>query len=578
MTNLLAVLRWSLSLGAKFYRVVPVLTLIIVFLTIVAQISSLLSFFLPLKIVILLGSEGMPRYFPAAFAQFDRDWLIGGLSAATVGFFLLSLLANKLIEHSTSVGAVKLLGKSHKMVLFENQDDVAANGYKRYSSALAGGVFIVLALGALGWFYPSMASLIGVYIIVTFLLLLSLHQAYEGFREYLDKSLAAALDLTANLGFFVVFAYLVVEFIFLSPPGFIIAIISILVSRQIFGRATALVNAIAGLARQRPKLDALFFHGKVFVSQEPQTGKKNLWNLLTPESRNVWISSVLKEASVHSKASNELNVAWLESSQPNMPNLLVSYSEQPDAQYLLKLFDSNRKSFAQHEATLATEKPAGLPMPKLILATEVDRFPCQVYELLPGKLLKPKEVIPKLPALEAQLFSLDLPANLVNRYLRSRPVLGDRLSKVLLERLYVAAAGHDDTVRVAEVVERLPEIRAQLQALPLILINPKVKPSVWMKHEDESFDVLNWDNWSLEPLGAGWFSAGKNMDLLFEHLRMEAKENGKLKEIQPELAHLSALVSELERLVTKQSLLAALGLLPCILNKLNDLQKNYPGE
>lgn len=571
MNNLLAVLRWSLSLGAKFYRVVPVLTLTIVFLTILAQVSSLLSFFLPLKIVILLGSDGMPRYFPAAFAQFDRDWLIVGLSVATVGFFVLSLLANKLIEHATSVGAVKLLGKSHKMVLFENQDDVAANGYKRYSSALAGGVFILLAIVALGWFYPSMTALIVAYLVLAFLVLLGLHQAHEGFREYLDENLAAALALAANLGFFAVFAYLVVEFIFLSPPGFLIAIISIIVSRQIFGRANALVNAIADLARQRPKLDALFFHGKVFLAPQPQAGKKNLWSLLTPDSRNVWISKVLKEAGVHNNERNELNVAWLDSSQPNMPNLLVSYPEQPGEQYLLKLFYANSKSLAQHEATLATEKPAGLPMSELILATEVDRFPCQVYKLLPGKLLKPKVVTQKLPALEAQLFTLDLPANLVNRYLRSRPVLGDRLSKALLERLYAAASGHDDTIRVTEVIERLPEVRAQLQALPLILINPKVKTSVWMNREDKSFAVLNWDKWSLEPLGAGWFSAGKSMNLLAKHLQLGVKENDKLADIQPELAQLSALVYELERLLSKQNLAAALRLLPLVIKKLNSL-------
>lgn len=73
MADILGVLRWSLSLGAKFSRVVPFLTLAIVILTLVAQIASLLSFFLPLKMIILLGSEGMPRYFPAAFAQLDRD-------------------------------------------------------------------------------------------------------------------------------------------------------------------------------------------------------------------------------------------------------------------------------------------------------------------------------------------------------------------------------------------------------------------------------------------------------------------------------------------------------------------------
>ena len=161
-------LRWIVSLSAKFLRVLPILTLVIVLLTLIAQITSLLSFFMPLKIIILLGSEGMPRYLPPAFSQIDRNLLIAWLSAATVGFFLLSLLAHKLIDKSIDLGATKLLAKSQKMVLFENQQEFAGRAYQRYSTVLAAGVFISLVLAALGWFYASMAALILGYMFVVF--------------------------------------------------------------------------------------------------------------------------------------------------------------------------------------------------------------------------------------------------------------------------------------------------------------------------------------------------------------------------------------------------------------------------
>ncbi|NMT65221.1 hypothetical protein [Marinobacter orientalis] len=572
MAYILNVLRWYLSLGAKFYRVVPLMTSAIVVLTIVAQIASLLSFFLPLKIIILLGSDGMPRYFPAAFSQLDRDLLIAWLSGTTFGFFLLSLLAEKLIAKATEVAAGELLGKSQKMVLFENQEDVAAKAYQRYSSALAAGVFIPLALFALGWFYPSMAGLIAGYSVFVFVVFMASYRLSERFREYLDQKLTSALGLAAKLGFFLVFAYLVMEFIFFSPPGFIIAIISILASRQIFGRATALVSGLHGLAQQRPRLDGLFFHGKVLVSQQLNPGKKNLWALLQPETRAGWLMRVLEEAGVQPVGTGQLQVQWLDSSKPNMPHLLVYGADMPDQRLLIKVFDVNRKSPAQHEAMLATEGLEGVPIPSLILVTEVDRFACHVYRLPPGQLLKVPQAKRKLPALEKRFVTIHLPPRLVNRYLRSRPLLVDRLSAEVLERLYVACSSRQDTLHVAELINRLAELHLHLKALPLVLMNPNMVRSVWQADADQSLLALNWDKWSLDPLGAGWPLPGKPFARLVEHLAGEPDR--RLNTADSRKVRLSALAYGLEDFNNRQLFNDALDVLPEILDMLNALQDN----
>ncbi len=92
--DILDSLKWSSRLGAKFLWAVPTATSGVVLFTLVSQLSMLLAFFLPLKVIILLGSDGIPRYFPPAFEQFDRDALIVWLSIATVAFYALYLLAD----------------------------------------------------------------------------------------------------------------------------------------------------------------------------------------------------------------------------------------------------------------------------------------------------------------------------------------------------------------------------------------------------------------------------------------------------------------------------------------------------
>lgn len=572
--NVFAVVRWCLSLGAKLYRVVPILTLAIVCLTLVSQISSILSFFLPLKIVILLGSEGVPGYLPSILASLDRDILILALSVATIGFFLLSVFAEKLIERATNVAVGKLLAKSQKMVLFENQDLVAADGYRRYSSALAGVVFVPLAVLVLGWFYFPMAGLITGYLVFWFLFFLGFCHVHEGAIRYLDQKLPSVLSLLANMGFFLVFGYLVVESIFFSPPGFIVAVISLIASRQIFGRAAATVNSVVGLAKRRPKLDVLFFHGKVFVEQPSGQGEKTVWSLLAAQDRKQWLFGILKEAGYEVVDAEKLQVSWLESSQVNMPHLLVSDARRPHNCFLVKLFDLNRKSFSQHELSLAMERPDGLPMPELVLVTEVFQFPCQVYRLPPGQVLKAKLADPKVPTINAKFFSVQPPATLVNRYLRSRPLLGDRLSSQLLERLCVACRDRTDALHVNEVVQRLPEIQFFLRSLPVVLLNSGVKGSIWMSDDDKSLLVLNWDKWSLDPLGSGWPLAG---DVLERHLAAASKNNSALSNVEVRAAELAAMLSEVERLLIRQQFLSVLDILPKVLRNLNVL-KNSPKE
>ncbi|MFT7267398.1 MAG: hypothetical protein ACI9LL_000767 [Porticoccus sp.] len=566
-----SVLRWIISLGIKFYRVVPMLTLAIVFLTLVAQIASLLAFFLPLKIIILLGSEGVPKYYPDLFAQLEKNHLIVLLSAATAGCYVLSLGANYLIAKVTEIAVKILLVKSHKMILFENQDEIAASAYKRYSSALAGAVFIMLALIGLGVMYPPIAVLISVYLLLASLIMSALYHRHENFRGYLVRKLDVALGFASNLGFFLVFGYLIIAFILLSPPGFITAVISFLIGRQIFGRAAAMVIGISGLAKQRQRLDAIFFHGKVLVETLAVSRKRSLWDYLAPGKNRKWIHSVLAEAGVVEWEESDLRIQWLEVSQPHVPHLLVRGKEADDAECLVKLFDRNKRSLALHEASLVTAVREQSLWPELLLATNVEDFSCLVYRLAPGHIVSPKKAASFVIDLNTKLFSLKLPESLIDRYQRSHPLLWDRLTTELIGRLYVASRKHKEIMPISELLDRLHELQSLLKGLPIVLHNPGIKSSIWISRENRQEQVLNWSRWSLEPLGASWYTSG-GIGRLEKRFSLTAADQNNLRNIEPELAQLAALTYELERLICKQQLLSAVKLLPKIIVKMNMLK------
>src|SRR5690606_34470029 len=201
----------------------PLATLVIILLTLVSQIAMLLASFLPLKIIIMLGSDGIPRYFPAFLAALERDVLIGVLTAGTTGFFIVYLMAERLIQGTTAIATRRLLEKSQKMVLFENQEAVAGGSYQRYSRALAGGVFIGLACLGLAWFYPKMSLVLLGYFLFALLLLWQLSHWSSAFQSRLETGLAPTLNILSMVGFFTGFGFLVVDFVFLSPPAVLVA-------------------------------------------------------------------------------------------------------------------------------------------------------------------------------------------------------------------------------------------------------------------------------------------------------------------------------------------------------------------
>lgn len=556
-------MRWLISLGAKFVRVAPGATLLVVLATLVSQVAVLLAFFLPLKVVILLGSEGMPRYFPAAFAEVDRDFLVVSLSVATVAFYCLHLLAERVVRFGTDAGTRQLLARSHKMVLFENQNEAAAKGYQRYSGALASGVFVLLALVVLAIVYPEMALFLSGFMVAMLGIFWVGYRFNPVFRATLEARLPDLINTAGVIGFLLAFAYLVADFIFWSPPGLIVAIISLLLSRQIFTRTNALVSNVRGLSQQRLRLDALYFHGKVLLPEQ-QKVEKGIGPLLAPSRRREWVTAVLGEFA--GGVSGSMTFHWQQTGMPNVVALRVDCPGQ-DVAYLVKLFDTRRTAVALHEATLLAQQPEGLPAPAFVGATQVEGFHCHVFEWPRTASHCDKRFSKVAAQVRGALLAVEPPIDMTQRYARSRPMFWQYLDESLVERLRLAAEGESvDSVERFSV--RLNSLRRQLHGLPLALINPDINTDNLVLVEEEAEYLLNWTQWSLEPVGAGWpVTRLQNLGKAFAEA---AEKRPSLSDVELPQVELAALAYALDRAFKRQRYSDALALLPELLARMED--------
>lgn len=568
--KILATLRWSFSIGNKFFRVIPGVTLSIIATTLVSQLSILLAFLLPLKILMLLGSTGIPRYFPASFANVDRDLLVMGLSLSAVGFYLLYFLAEKIISSSSNRGAALLLERSQKIALFENQEDVATRGYQRYSRSLAGSVFLFLVTMAMAWLYPELLIVLVGYIIAAFACLAILYGKGGKLKESLDEAPGRIITTATSIGFLLSFGFMVGQFLLGNPPGLLVAIISLILMRQGFSRITGLVNDLKGLYAQRFKLNALFFHGHVLVN-EAKKHETNFWSLLQSPQREQWICDVLED--VVSQPVEKVKVHWWQLGGQDVAAFRVKSFDHEGtqvAEHLVKLFNTNRSSLAKHEATLLSGNTS-LPTLPLLSVDEIEGLHCHVFEWVPAKKVPQKQVKAARQKMIEMLLSIEPDKNLVSQFKRSRPPLWQRVDDRMLERLRTVAEmlGGEHTSQVQLFGEQQNAIMSRLRELPLTLVNPDLRPNAFLKAENGELLMTHWGRWSLEPVGANWPVQPRQLEQLACALKEAKASRRALRNVRSEDAYLAALMFMLEKLYARQDFVEALKLIPRILTYLN---------
>ncbi|WP_334078979.1 hypothetical protein [Microbulbifer sp. M83] len=568
-SGLLNSLRWCLSLASKFKRVVFWPTSFIVLLTLASQISMILAFFLPLKVVILLGSVSVPGYFPEFLEVLGRDILIVAISLSAVVFYAVHLISERLIIVVTDNASGKVLLHNRKVVLFQNQDVIAKNAYRRISRVLAGSVFICLTLFAISFFYPDMALLLLCYVLGWGASVGVLLKSSRSFQEKLRNKPQGAAELFAGVGFFIAFIYLVIDFTFLTPPSVMVAVLSVLLCRQLFGRFSGIVSDLYSLSSQRVKIDALFFHKKVLLPNQVDENS-SYWPFLEPEKRSDWVDSIIR-ASVEGWGGCQ-KISWHSSSSPGVAVLFVEGVAE-SGNYFIKIYEKKYSNLAMHESTLLGESLGGLPSPSLIGVSSVSGFTCQVYRLPFSELPSfPQDARAATVWLRTELLKVDPPDELCDKYLRSKALLWQRLNESDVKKINIAVATEEQAESVSAFLDCLPEIKSILRALPLVFINPDLRP-VNMFASTQSSDVflVNWGRWSLEPIGVGFGGSKGEIMQIGKVLHEAASVRHRLRGIDAKAVEMAALVSVLEERCGKHQLNEALDLVLPILERFKAL-------
>ncbi|WP_207882641.1 hypothetical protein [Pseudomonas sp. 30_B] len=557
---------WSYSLGKKFFRIVPLTTALIQALTLTSQFLLLIAFFLPLKVMVLLGASTIPGQFPVYLRSVDREWLIVFISCMALLCYILHVVLELSIRLLSIKGARLLLAHSKKIDLFENQVKLATSSYSKYVRGLAAATFVVISFLLLLYLYPSLFLVITLYILVAFFSVLAICSYSEHVQKALRAKLGGGMNALASIGFMLAFFFMVANFLSDHHPSVWIAVISLLLIRQGLQRIAGMIQDIASLRGQRRQIGALFFHSLPLMIQSRFEDLLE-HSSLDQSARHAWISKVLCE--VERISPGELDVVWHQMGVAGVHAFDVTCSDENSGQqhrYLLKLFSEDVSALAAQELTLLTSSTA-LPSPRFIDARSVRGLRCHVFAWQGESKVLRRQVGPGVLAVMTRLMVIEPSKDLLQRFMRSRQPLEWRLDLRQIESLGVAASLPEHAECLQRFLKGFERARALLSALPRQITPLDMTLETLLVNDSGEFLLSHWANWRIEPLGAGW--PVDEREKLADALAAAKTLRPGLMAVSLSAVMLAALLYAFERFCNQRNYASALTLLADVLSLLN---------
>lgn len=499
-------------------RVSPGLALLGVLLVLCGQLALLAAVMLPWKVVVVLAA-------PSAVAAWGL-FAVGGDAAAwpwaagAVAALLVHFACRWLHAGVCTRGAAAMVARHDKILLFPNQQVLAARAYHRLAACLAGGVFWLAAGAFLLWVYPRLGlRLLAICVVLAGVLAAALHRNAARAPGVARKWVAAGAEPLVHGGFFAAVGWVMWDATHGRLPGLMWVLWSVLIWRQALVQAAVVARNAVALHQSLPQLEALFLPDAPAPAALPDMRRpfSRLYAAATEAEGPAapWLATVLAQAA--GVQGGVVCVRWhtlrgggtvayigvevLDG--PAVPDATAGLPPAPRA-FAIKLFDTSRETRARHEARFLLAAPAAAPVPHFYGACEVEGLACHVLDWHPGW-----EVVPAAGVEAARLrvcadlLAVPPPEALGCAYFRANLAAADRVDAALLAALG-AAAQPAEQADVAALAAAAPALAGQLRALPVRFVLPMLDTNLLWTLPDGRVLAGDWTRWALAPAGAGW--------------------------------------------------------------------------
>lgn len=219
-----------------FFKNIPFNLLISIFVSLLTQLFVILSYFLPIKVIILINGDSLPHYLTSIFPNFEKNEIILILTFLIFIFYGISILLEKYGDKLT-LASMRILMHNPHIVIRPNNKLIYKyiNSFLKFISTL---FFLTFMLLLLFYLFPAMAMVLVGYLLFIYLLFTysHIHNKYYG----------TFFKLTSGIGFMFIFIYEIVDVLYLhtQETSLLIILLSAVFARYIFMRGYYMVNQL----------------------------------------------------------------------------------------------------------------------------------------------------------------------------------------------------------------------------------------------------------------------------------------------------------------------------------------------
>jgi hypothetical protein len=498
--------RWVTRLGGVFFRVRPLTSTVIIVAATLNRVTSVLAFLLPLKILLLVASDGVSRWFQPLVGPGGKDSLVIVLTVAAVVSFFLSIVLDALTDRLAASTSGTVLKGSNELAVVGNQGATAQTVYSQFTDVVSGTIFVLAGLTVIGLVNPfllgTLAGITLVEYLFTALVLVRTDRVNPGpIGRLVTNDLRDYLNIFSSVNFLIAFGVLLYPFVWGGGGEVLAALVSIIVLRRILGVVLEVIQGAVRMVRRRSVIDALVFR------EQPYQGKeKDLMRMLREvfhkEARTSRARASMESAGI---AFDSVEAAWLDCRLPGMNRIAIRVNTAGEGvrNFQQQICMPKHDFRLENEAVLfeyVTREQ--LCAPAVLLRFREGPFECQICASGSGEAVGDDAWRETRNGLIERVMCVEPSRALVQAFTISRPLLHDRLTDDLIGRMEVGVDAESERNTLDTLWAVLPVLRNRIQAIPLDIQNPEIRQSNVMIDVDGGPLVMTWGKWTLEPIGA----------------------------------------------------------------------------
>ena len=558
------VISWLTRIVRLIWRVQPRITALVIAMTVLARFTSLAAFLLPLKVLLLAGSEGVPGYFGEIASADARLFWIIGLSVAAVALYFITRLLRALTRGLYEVGSRGVMKEANQLALVGNQDAVGSRHFASIANLCADVAFVVVALTGIAIMNPLLVSCLAVvfaaqYGFTSFVLARHGPIANE-LAERVSEDPGAYLEELYSISFWLAFLFILASVLIGFGGDILVAIVSFLLIRQVLRALVSAISSAVNLTWQKSTIDALIFPTHKWQRPESRS-RRTFRSLFERQTHLAKLESVLTG---QFESSRPTAMRWKDSPVPGVSLFAITFRSKPRAVYCQEqVFAPYQAHLIKNEEILFDYIPRQLlGAPAVHLQFNHGQYQCRLCDYGLGIPGPTKTWVVEL--LE-KIWGVKPPVGLVQAFSTSHTFLHDRLTPELIDRLELAVSKSE--VRDLQAFGAvLPTIRAILSSMPLHVSTRDMFRSNTAVRRDGGVALMIWGRWTLEPLGVYLPSRSDNAALTAVLDRVRERRTDIAEDLTPDHLRLAESCRKLERYVAEAKYSAALRSLPGVLN------------